>query len=451
MSSRIRSSKVRHVYCDLPKPEFTYSGFTLDTTLGDHSFISASTKFFAVSVRGGGGPVLVVPFGRYGTVEKKDGSKPPTLNGHRQAVLDTAFNPFHPNILATGSVDASICIWGIPEGGLTDDIKDPLVQLKGHSKKVTFTKFHPTSQNVLATASADKTVRLWDIEKTKPAVTIKGVHGGVIQDIKWNEDGTQLFTSCKDKYCRIMDPRTSEGTVQKFKAHQSVRASKGCFLNVWNKFVTTGANKQARRELKFWDERAMKKPIETVAVDTGGGVLMPFFDKATKLLYLSGKGDGNIRIYELVQDSPHQYLASNFSTRTSATGIAMCPKASVDVLSCETTRFVKLEKSNAVGKVSELKFIIPRKSEDFQEDLFPDDYAGKPAQTADDYFDGKDAKPVLMKMDPEERQDADSAPALKAPKKQASRDEIEAELQAAKAKIINLEKEIKELQAQLDA
>ena len=221
---------------------------------------------------------------------------------------------------------------------------------------------------------------------------------------------------------------------------------------MWNKFVTTGANKQARRELKFWDERALKKPIETVVVDAGGGVLMPHFDKATKLLYLSGKGDGNIRIYELVEDSPHQYLASNFSTRTSATGIAMCPKASVDVLSCETTRFVKLEKSNAIGKVSELKFIIPRKDENFQEDLFPDDYAGKPAQSADDYFDGKDVKPILMKMDPEERQDdAAPAPALKAPKKQASREEIQAELQAANAKIITLEKEIKELQAQLDA
>ena len=45
MSSRIRSSKVRHVYCDEPKQEFTYSGFTLDTTLGDHPFISCSSKY----------------------------------------------------------------------------------------------------------------------------------------------------------------------------------------------------------------------------------------------------------------------------------------------------------------------------------------------------------------------------------------------------------------------
>ena len=111
MSSRIRSSKVRHVFCDEPKPEFTYSGFTLDTTLGDHPFISCSTKYvsracsrldfvflvvriiitmicvcryFACSLRGGGGPVLVWNFGRYGKVDQ-GGKKPPVLNGHKDA------------------------------------------------------------------------------------------------------------------------------------------------------------------------------------------------------------------------------------------------------------------------------------------------------------------------------------------------------------------------------
>jgi len=448
MSSRIRSSKVRHVYCDEPKQEFTYSGFTLDSTLGDHPFISCSSKFFACSLRGGGGPVLVWNFGRYGKVDQ-GGAKPPVLNGHKDAVLDTAFNPFHPNILATGSLDASICIWGIPEGGLVKDISDPLVRLKGHSKKVTFTSFHPTSSNVLATVSADKSVRLWDIEKGENVLTVKKKHGSIIQDIKWDYNGSTLFTSCKDKYCRLFDPRTQE-VVQKWKAHQSVRAAKGCYLNVWNKLVTCGF-KMASRECKFWDARKPGKEITDIAVSQGGGVILPHFDRATKLLYLCGKGDGNIKIYELVKDHPHQYLASNFMTKVSATGICVAPKAALDVLSCETTRVIKLSKDNGVGRVAELKFIIPRKDECFQEDLFPDDIAGKAAQTADDYFDGSDVQPILMKMDPEERDDSAAAAPVKAPKKVKTRQDIEAELRAAKAEIIALEKEIKELKGQLAA
>jgi len=202
--------------------------------------------------------------------------------------------------------------------------------------------------------------------------------------------------------------------------------------------------------VKFWDDRNPKKAITTVSLGQGGGVIMPHFDRATKLLYLAGKGDGNIRIYELVKDSPYQYMATNFMTKTSATGICPCPKASVDVLSCETTRLLKLSKENGVGRVSELKFIVPRKDECFQEDLFPDGYAGKPAQSADEYFDGGDVQPILMKMDPDER-DTSAGPTLKAPKKVQSRDEIEAELQAAKAEILKLEKEIKELKQQLAA
>lgn len=448
MSNRIRSSKVRHVYCNEPKPEFTYSGFTLDTTLGDHNFISCSTKFFAVSLRGGGGPVLVHKLGQYGRVDE-GGRTPVNINGHRDAVLDTAFNPFHPNVLATGSLDASICIWGIPEGGMTKDMSDPLVRLKGHSKKVTFTRFHPTSSNVLATVSADKTIRLWDIEKGESIMTLKGQHGSIIQDLQWNWDGSQIFTSCKDKYCRIFDPRAPTA-VQKFKAHLSVRAAKGCYLNEWNKMVTCGFNKSARRELKFWDSRAPKKCITDASLGQGGGVVMPHFDRATKLLYLTGKGDGNIRIYELVKDAPHQYLASNFMTKVSATGICAAPKSSVDVLSCETTRFLKLSKENGVGRVSEFKFIIPRKDECFQEDLFPDGYAGKPAQTADEYFDGADAQPILMNMDPDERDDS-AAPAMKAMKKVKSREDIGSELQAAQREIIKLENEIKDLESQLAA
>lgn len=370
------------------------------------------------------------------------------------AVLDTAWNPFRPNMLATGSVDGSVGIWHIPDGGLTENMNEPLTRLKGHAKKVTFTVFHPTSENVLATTSADKSVCIWDIEKSTPALKLKGSkwHGGACQDLKWNDDGSLMLTSCSDKKSRILDPR-ADAVATKFAAHNSVKASKGCWLNVWNKFITCGATKQARRELKFWDHRNTSKPIESVGVDSSGGVLLPYFDKSTKLLYLSGKGDGNIRIYETVEGSPHQYLASNFSTRTSATGIFMCPKASVDVLACETTRFVKLEKEGPQGKVSELKFIIPRKSEDFQEDLFPDDYAGKPAQDADAYFAGKDVAPVLMNMDPEERGEeaAASGVAFTAKKVAAPRtvEEVQAELNAANAEVRKLQKEVADLEAKL--
>lgn len=462
MSSRLRSSKVRHVYADLPKDKDTYSNFALDSTMGDHNFINAGTKHFALSVKGGGGQVLVVSHGNYGKVNQN--GAPPILNGHKSAVLDTAFSPFNGDILATGSTDCGICIWQIPEGGLKENQTEPAVRLSGHHKKVIFLEYHPTSANVLASASSDKSIKLWDIETGQCGNEYKK-HGDLIQSILWNEDGSLMFSTCKDKKARFFDPRTQE-VVHSFSAHESVKAAKGVFMTSMNRFVTVGATKQAKRELKLWDIRKMDetKELKRLGLDASAGTLMPFYDHANRLLFVGGKGDGNLRIFEMANDKAMIYECSNFSTGPDpCKGLTALPKAVCDVMKCETMRILKLSSNRA----SELRFVIPRKSDDFQDDLFPDDYAGVAAQSADDYFAGKNAAPVLMSLDPEKRTDVAAASFSAKPgaaggggggsKASAnvvnadgkSTTDLEKELKAANAKIKALEAEIKKLEQKL--
>lgn len=462
MSSRLRSSKVRHVYADLPKDKETYSNFSLDSTMGDHNFINGGSKHFALSIKGGGGQVLVVSHGKYGKVNQN--GAPPILNGHKSAVLDTAFNPFNGDILATGSTDNNICVWQIPEGGLTENLTDPAIKLQGHGKKVIFLEFHPTSSNVLASASADKTVKLWDIESGKVGAEAK-IHKDLIQSMLWNEDGSLMFTTCKDKQGRFFDPRAGE-VVGKFSPHESVKAAKGVFMTDLNKFVTVGATKQAKRELKVWDLRKMDgvSQVKKLNIDSAAGTMMPFYDRANKLLFVGGKGDGSLRIFEMAEDKNVIYECSQMSTGSEpCKGLCALPKASCDVMACETMRILKL----SAKRVSELKFIIPRKSDDFQVDLFPDDYAGIPAQSAEQYFNGENAAPVLMSLDPETRTDvAATSTSFKAggeggaakgavkPANVVNKDgkstvDLEKELKAANEKIKALQAEIKALEAKL--
>ena len=295
MSRRLRSSKVRHVFCDLPKDIDTWSNFTLDSTMGEHNFINASNKYFALSVRGGGGPVIV---GNLGDKPGKFGDSPATLNGHKDAVLDMAFNPFDDGVLATGSKDCKICTWRIPEGGLKESQHTPLQCLGGHRKKVTLLEFHPTSSNVLTSADANGVIKLWDIEKGEAQADTGGMIEKAICCLQWNQDGSQLFTSAKDKFCRMFDPRVKDPVVE-WKSHVGAKAVKGCFIHDWNQLITTGCNKQAKREVKIFDLRKLsnKSALVTEGLDSGAGHIMPFFDQATKLLYLGGKGDGNIRIF----------------------------------------------------------------------------------------------------------------------------------------------------------
>ena len=158
MSSFIRASKYRHVYVEPPKVDQTYKGFRLATVTGEQQYIKANTTFFAVALQGGGGPFAVVKHKDVG--EYKAGT--PLVAGHKSAVLDLDFNPFHEHVIASASEDSTIKIWGIPADGLTETLTEPLVDLHGHGRKVTLLRFHPTANNVLASVSADMAVKVWD-------------------------------------------------------------------------------------------------------------------------------------------------------------------------------------------------------------------------------------------------------------------------------------------------
>ena len=157
MSSFIRASKYRHVYVEPPKVDQTYKGFRLATVTGEQQYIKANTTFFAVALQGGGGPFAVVKHKDVG--EYKAGT--PLVAGHKSAVLDLDFNPFHEHVIASASEDSTIKIWGIPADGLTETLTEPLVDLHGHGRKVTLLRFHPTANNVLASVSADMAVKVW--------------------------------------------------------------------------------------------------------------------------------------------------------------------------------------------------------------------------------------------------------------------------------------------------
>jgi hypothetical protein len=87
----------------------------LSPITGDHNYVKGNSKFFAVAVRGGGGPILVLPYDKVGKLPRGY----PLINGHLAPVYDLAWCPANDNILASGSDDCTVKIWLVPEGGLT--------------------------------------------------------------------------------------------------------------------------------------------------------------------------------------------------------------------------------------------------------------------------------------------------------------------------------------------
>lgn len=437
MSSIVRASKFRHVFCEPEKADNHYSGLNLSTQTGDHTYIKGSTKFFSVAVRGGGGPVLVHSLDAKGRLP----TGPPLVAGHKGNVFDTDWNPFNPNMLATTSDDCTAKLWLIPDGGLTENMTEPVVDLIGHGKPVTFAQFNPAANNVLATASKDHTVKVWDIEKSEDKVTLTGMEAGLVQDMQWDREGKNLLISNKDKKFRVFDPR-SNTVVAEWQAHEGAKCSKGVFLDPGSpQVLTVGFTKQSGREMRLWDMRSTDKKLKKVEIDQASGVIFPFYDPDTRMLYLSGKGDGNVRYYEVVDEKPFIIGIDEYRSSKSAKGVYMLPKRSCDVMKCEVAKFLKL----TTTAVEPLHFMVPRRSEAFQDDIFPDRAGFRPGNDADAWFGGDSAQPPKSSMDPSSGGSggaaggAGGAAAFKAAK---TASQLQVELDAANARIAELEAEL---------
>jgi len=384
-----------------------YTGFRIATATGEQQYIKASTKYWAVAMFGGGGPLVLGRHDRPGRFE--DGISP-ILKGHSGTVLDMDWSPFDDSMLATASEDATIKLWSIPDdweptdetglGKKGDDFSDSLLDLEGHRKKVTLCRFHPTASNTMLSTSADHTVKVWDIEAGSAVSSLEC--SNLTQDIVWDVHGDNYATSNKDKSVKIVDARTGTETSVIETCHEGSKSTKIQWLDsdgASGKFLTTGANKQSGREMKVWDLKNLSQPLQVEAVDTASGALMPLYDIDTKVIYLCGKGDGQIRLYEFDESKePHLHkLNDGFRSTTPGKGYCMVPKRGLDIMDCETTRLLKITNTDGIHP---LKFIVPRKSEAFQDDIFPPAASTTPAHTCAEWFGGSSKMPNTMALDP---------------------------------------------------
>ena len=80
---------MKHIFSKDVKRDETWYGIKPTTQTGDHSMITANSKYFCIPVFGGGGPVYV---GNMGEAVRLD-ARAPKIYGHAGSVTDTAWHP----------------------------------------------------------------------------------------------------------------------------------------------------------------------------------------------------------------------------------------------------------------------------------------------------------------------------------------------------------------------
>jgi len=439
----VRDSKFRHVFGEAKKTK--YEDLRLATKATESTGLRGNSKFVTFAWEsGGGGTLCVLPASKFGRCPRDV----PLITGHTGAILDFEFNPFDENQLITASEDLTLKLWQIPDEGLKAHMKDPVLNLEGHGKKISFATFNPIASHIVASTAFDMTTRLWNIAEEAEASKLEVPDQ--LWSLQWSYTGSLLAATCKDKTLKIIDPR-AKTIASECPIHDGIKASKVCWLpctgaDDLNRLVTTGFTKQAERQMAVWDMRKFggdggDAKLQELELDNGTGALFPFFDECTQMLYIAGKGDANVRFFEATTTELH-YL-SQYSSTTPQKGFHFLPKRCVDVGVHEVARYLKLE-TNAILPVS---FKVPRKSEAFQEDLFPDCPAGVPAMSPDDWVSSTDSKPpVLRSMKPGAES---SAGAAKAAVAVVSVKDLKKQLSEAQDRIKELEKENEQLKAKL--
>ncbi|KAG8196324.1 hypothetical protein JTE90_013809 [Oedothorax gibbosus] len=388
----IRSSKFRHVFGCVARKDKCFDCVKITKNAHDSAFCAVNPKFIAIATESaGGGSFLVIPIERIGRVDVSLGR----VTGHNGPVLDLQWNPFNDNIIASSSDDCTIKIWYIPDGGLQKtNLTQPILVLNGHKRRAGYILWHPTAENLLFSVGFDYNILVWDIGEGQLVNSLE-CHKDTIHSASFNRDGSLIATTCKDKRLRVIDARTGE-ILQEGICHQGSKASKVVFLGDTGRLFTTGFSRYSDRQWAVWSQHNLDAPLRIENIDSSSGVLFPFYDHDTKMVYVAGKGDGNIRYYEVVNEPPWCHYLSQFLTGFPQRGLGHMPKRGLDVLRCEVFRFYKLHAVKPL--VEPISMIVPRKSEQFQEDIFPDTAAPTPSLTAKEWLEGKNRSPILISL-----------------------------------------------------
>jgi len=387
MSRVVRNSKFRHVFGQAAKKQDCYENIRITKSAWDSTFCSVNPKFLAVITESaGGGAFLVIPLDKVGRIDRDV----PLVTGHKAAVLDIAWCPHNDNVIASGSEDCTVKIWQIPDGGISSaNLTQPAVDLVAHQRRVGQVVWHPSALNVLLSAGGDMKIFIWNVGKSTILTTIECPE--VILSVSWNYNGSRIVTSCKDKMFRVMNPRTGK-VIKSGMGHQGAKPARAIYLRD-GRILSTGFSRMSERQYALWDENNLGNALTMEELDSSNGVLFPVYDEDNGLIFLCGKGDSTIRYFEYTAEAPYIHYINTYSSSDPQRGMGVMPKRGMNISTCEVARFYKLLNN---GLCEVIGFTVPRKSELFQEDLYPDTAAEEHAITADEWVDGKDANPRLV-------------------------------------------------------
>ena len=260
--------------------------------------------------------------------------------------------------------------------------------------------------------------------------------------------------------------------------------------------ATVCSGSSGLRQLSLWDPRKLGDgPLCSKSIDNASGQLFPMFDESMKTIFLAGKGDTVLRMYELhyleegaavveaaadasvaagigasvatptaaqIVEYPSDWdgfvppvlleKSSDFqSSREPIAGVCMLPKRCCNVANVEIARLLKLTNESLIP----ISFKVPRADHlksYFHDDLYPPCRAARTLATVPDWesaeSDASIFAPVLESLRPEGMEVMSERPPEPAPSQSKSKvQSFKAEIKRAEDETAQKEGNFARLQA----
>uniref|UniRef100_A0ABM5EZT7 Coronin n=1 Tax=Pogona vitticeps TaxID=103695 RepID=A0ABM5EZT7_9SAUR len=374
------------------------------TTPGECDGFCANRKRVAVPLLSAGGQVAILELSKPGRLPDSD--MPTIQNG--VPVSDLCWDPFDPQRLAIAGEDAKIRLWRVEPGGLQKMLLEPEIVLQGHTEKIYSVKFHPLASDILASSSYDMSLRVWDVRAGRQELKLDG-HRDQIFSLAWSPDGRRLASVCKDGKIRVFEPRQSSECLQEGPGPEGSRGARIVWVCGGQYLLVSGFDSQSERQLSLYQAKSVTDgPVAVVNLDVSPSTLIPFYDPDTSMVFLSGKGDTRLFMYEVVPEAPFFLECNSFFSSDPHKGFQFLPKTECDVREVEIARALRLRQSS----VEPVAFRLPRvKKEFFQDDLYPDtEVWWEPALSAAAWLKGSDGHHRKLSLRPKDMTPVSEAP-----------------------------------------
>ncbi|KAJ2122413.1 hypothetical protein IW147_003396 [Coemansia sp. RSA 720] len=363
--------------------------------------VRVGPKHIAVSLKGAGGQVGVFCRDSPGRV-----SDTPATIVHGADVVDIELDPFDPDVVATAGVDGQLQMWRVPDIPLVGEVTFELEEyIHVTADRIHQVRFHPCARGVVAVLVSDIDAYSIYVYSGLMLHFIVGKTSDGIHSFEWSPSGDRIaLTTKKSRLLRIYDAR-SQDLLASGPAMDSIRPSRIAWLGNC-RICLAGFSTGSRRQLALYSTDDLSRPLSTVTIDVGPGVLVPISDADCGTIYLDDRGSRLTHAFEVVGDQLIEL--PKFESPLPSLGMAALPKAYANVTRCEVLRAYRLNSQS----LESVGFRVPRKRpEFFQDAIFPDTVDTEtPAVDTLAWLGGAAALPLLINLCPPDMKPLSEAP-----------------------------------------